>query len=169
MGRDDRSLPALRVFSDTNVIFSAIYGRYRDPGARNPAGASLTLCELGRARMVDLVVSDLVLEEARSVLRRKLPEAVPHLEGFIALSTKLVEAPDSDSVRRALGCVSDPADAPVLACAANCGCRFLVTLNPRHFPDRYGTMEVVTPGELIARVRRHLTGLEPLDLPDHRP
>lgn len=168
MGRDNRSLPTLRVFADTSVIFAAIHGRYHDPEARNPAGASLTLCELGRARMVDLVVSDLVLEEARSVLRRKLPEAIPHLDGFIALSAKVVEAPSSGLVNTALAHVSDPTDAPVLACATSCGCRFLVTLNPRHFPDRYGTMEVVTPGELAARVRRHLTGLEPLDLSDQR-
>lgn len=164
MGEEDRPPATLRVFVDTSVIFAAIHGRYHDPEATNPAGASLTLCELGRATVVDLVVSELVLEEARSVLRRKLPEAVSQLDGFIALSARSVEAPSPDLVNQFLGSVSDPSDAPVLASAAASGCRFLVTLNPRHFPSSYGGTEVVTPGEFIRIIRRHLTDLAPLRL-----
>ncbi|NLT42012.1 MAG: type II toxin-antitoxin system VapC family toxin [Anaerolineae bacterium] len=152
---------AMPVFVDTCVIFAAIYGRAQDPEAHRQPGASLTLLELGRAGVLRLLVSDLVLEEARAVFIRKLPAALPNLDAFLALSVQRVESPGPASVIEAREAVGDPADAPVLAAAAECEARFLVTLNPRHFPTVYGGLAVVTPGELVRRIRRHLTGLEP--------
>lgn len=152
---------ALPVSVDTCAIFAAIYGRAQDPEAHRQPGASLTLLELGRAGVLRLLVSDQVLEEARAVFTRNLPAALPSLDAFLALSVQRVESPGPAAVIEAREAVGDPADAPILAAAAECGARFLVTLNPRHFPSVYGGVAVVTPGELVRRIRRRLTDLEP--------
>ena len=39
---------------------------------------------------------------------------------------------------------------------------FRVTLNPRHFPEEYAGVSTVTPGDLVALVRRNLLGLRRL-------
>ncbi|MHB0878897.1 MAG: PIN domain-containing protein [Anaerolineae bacterium] len=155
----DAEQVALRVFADTCVLFAAVHG-YGRTGEGHRPGASLTIFQLGQAKVVDLVVSAQVLVEARRVLQSKLAGAMPLLDSFVGLSTTTVADADAATLSRAGECVGDAADAPILAAAASSGCRFLVTLNPRHFPTEFAGVAVVEPGGLVTIVRRHLLGLQ---------
>jgi len=155
---------AVPVFVDSSVVFAAAYGRGKELGGANPRGASLTLFQLGQARIVKLIICPLVIEEVRGAMQRKAPQCLALMDSFIALSTHRTEDARGEAVSAVLKQVAHPEDAPVLAGAVASGARFLVTLNPRHFPESLEGVQVLTPGALIVAIRHHLLGLAPLSL-----
>lgn len=158
MAKGDSGYRALRVFADTSVLFAAIDGQGRLRA--RPPGASLTIFQLGQAKVIDLVVSARVLVEARRVVQAKLAGTLPSLDAFVALSARSVPDAPLECVAAAEECVRDLTDAPILATAAAGECRFLVTLNRRHFPQDYNGVTVIEPGELVSVIRRILLGLQ---------
>lgn len=95
-----------RVFPDTNVLLSGLVF----------SGNESKLLELAVAGEIRLVISDVVLAEARAVLREKFPKHEGVLDEFLRLvEYESVPAPDVVAVDKAKSVLRDPNDAPILA------------------------------------------------------
>lgn len=135
------------VFLDANVLFAAV---------ASPTGGSATVLELCRRRVVQGVVSRLVLREAERNIRKKLPSAA--LKSFHrtlqAIPFRVVPPPSEGEVLTYQSAVPEK-DAPVLAAAIASKAVFLVTLDRKAFMTekvRSSKFQIraVVPGEVIA-------------------
>ncbi|MBN1579262.1 MAG: hypothetical protein JXA89_01070 [Anaerolineae bacterium] len=132
-----------RVFVDADVLFAGA-------AAPNEHGASLTILRMAEITLIDAMASPQVVEEAERNLADKLPAALPAFRMIVSRCLRIVPAPQ-------------PSD---LAAAVREGCPWLVTFNGRHFQPGHPDITVLTPGELILRVRdllAHLTSEETRD------
>ncbi len=142
----------MRLFLDANVLFSA---------ARNPAGRTAALVDLGRTTLCDLVTSPHAVEEARRNLARKQPEAVESLEDILSY-TEICREASARLVSWAESQKLPPEDAPILAAAVEARADLLVTGDATHFGHLHGKkvrgLEVVSPASALAWL---LSGEEP--------
>lgn len=131
-----------RVVLDTNIIVSAAL--YTD---RRPA----LLVRLVLSGAATLIASEYILQEYNDVLHR--PRFSLHskqVSSFVRLLrvnaeiVKPVEIPD--------GIVSDPSDGPILGTARAGKADFLVTGNSKHFPQKYGQVDIVTANEFFLKL-----------------
>jgi len=97
----------IRVFLDASVVFAA---------ACSATGASRDIIRRGIRGQIELVVSKLVLEEARRNLEAKAPEAVSSLEIFLQSAMFEIVQPSGEEIRRATLYTAHK-DAPVVAAA----------------------------------------------------
>ena len=147
-----------RIFVDADVLFA---------GAAAPTehGASLVILRMAEITLIDAVASPQVVEEAERNLADKLPAALPAFRMIVSRCLRLVPAPLPSDLAVCTG-LADPKDLPILAAAVREGCPWLVTFNGRHFQPGHPAVTVLTPGQLILRVRdllAHLTSEEFLD------
>lgn len=99
-------MPPESVFVDTNVLLSGLMFR----------GNEARVLELAVRGRVRLVVSQLVLREARDVLQAKFSNHVRVLDAYLDLvEYELVEDPTPEFMSRASSLLRDPGDAPILA------------------------------------------------------
>lgn len=121
--------------------------------AISSTGAARQLIENGLRGEVELVVSDLVLEETTRNLERKAPRAVPLFRFLLGVLPLTVVKPKDPLAAHAAEVV-DPKDAPIVAAAAESGSGWLATYDRRHLlrlrsaiEERFG-LTVATPDEI---------------------
>jgi uncharacterized protein len=136
--------PKLRVFLDTNVIFSGLYSDHGAPGA------ILKYFVEGR---ISVVVSQQILEEVVRALKEKLPEVLPALKKFLVNAPPEIEAdPSPEAIQRWTKEIH-PADAAILASAIAAKPDYFIT-GDNHFLENQTVMEqaglkIVTPARFL--------------------
>lgn len=120
-------MEALRVFLDSNVLFSLCWN--------GPEGALLgILIELQAHGRMALLASPLVMDETAANLTAKRPAAMVHLE---KIAPRLSFAPDA---QMPLEVDLPEKDRFLLSTAVACGADFFITGNKADFADLYGKM-----------------------------
>jgi len=132
----------LKIVLDTNVLVSGLLSPFSSPA---------DILRLFLSNQLQLCVDARILTEYREVLH--LPKfqfdkgRVEILMDYIHKIAVLVNSiPLSNTM-------SDPDDVPFLEVAVSGGAEYLVTGNIRHFPAKYGNVQIITPAELIDRYR----------------
>ena len=138
----------IRVFVDASVLFSACY---------SASGASRELVRLAVQGQVTLVISDVVLEEARPNLNGKAPQALPFLDQLLSLVPFETVTPGKQEVLDACA-YTELKDAPIVAAAIKAHADYLVSLDRAHLVDVAKVVEgagipVHLPGELLRIIR----------------
>ncbi len=138
--------PKLRVFLDSNVIFSGLYS------AEGPAGIILD-------RFIDgelvVVISQQVLREVVATIKEKLPAALPVLRAFLgSISLEIIKDPTAGEVATWTQIIHQE-DAAILAAAVTAQPDYLIT-GDKHFlrnlnkiTEKSG-LRIVTPGQFLA-------------------
>ena len=121
----------LRAYVDANVLLS---GAATD----NPSSASRVMLVASELTLLDLVACERVLEE------------------IVSRSIEVVQTPSAERVSLP---DTDPKDRVHLLSAVEQGCDYLVTLNPKDFPEDYEGVTIVEPGTLVKRIREQIKGL----------
>lgn len=139
----------LRAFLDANVLFAAAY---------SATGASRELLRCAARGEAALVVSDVVIEEARRNLAEKAPAVAPLIDALLKVVPHETAAASAADVRAAEE-YTEPKDAPIIAAAIKAQARYLVTLDRVHLLDAEGVaarsgLEIVLPGTFLHLVRR---------------
>ena len=145
----------LRAYVDANVLLS---GAATD----NPSSASRVMLVASELTLLDLVACERVLEECDRNLER-LVESEAQLQGLRETLEKIVsrsiEVVRTPSVEGASLPDTDQKDRVHLFSAVERGCDYLVTLNPKDFPESYENVSVIEPGTLVKRIREQIKGL----------
>jgi len=87
---------------------------------------------------------------------------MPAFRLLVSRCLRLVRDPTPEELRAVAG-AADPKDLPILAAAAREDCAFLATFNLRHFRPGLTDVSVLTPGDLVLRVRYLLSNLKSSD------
>lgn len=128
----------IRVVIDTNILVSALL---------KPGGIPGTIMVLALSRRVQLCVSADIFAEYDEVVRRSrfnLPADT--IEGVLRSIRRLGHwVKPTVHVEEC----TDPDDDIFLQCAQAAEADYLVTGNPRHFPDRWKKTKVISARELI--------------------
>src|SRR3972149_10898516 len=138
------SKPKLRVFLDSNVIFSGLY---------SPRGAPGAILEHFIRGNISVVISQQVLEEVIRTLKEKLPEALPALRRLLVnVPPEVAADPKVEVIERWTGILS-LADAAILAAAVAAQPNYFVT-GDKHFignPDivKKAGPQIVTPAQFL--------------------
>lgn len=139
-----------RVYIDTDVLLAACASR---------EGASHIIVKLAELTLLEGLISEAVRVEAERNLLKKLPQALPAYRALLKAAKLLeVQVPSADKLARYRG-QGDPKDLVHLVAAREAGCAFLVTHNTKHYSPASGSPEVLTPGELVRRIRAQFTSL----------
>jgi predicted nucleic acid-binding protein len=130
-----------RAVVDTNVLVAGISG-FREPfvSGRNPS-ADVLHRWAERNNFVWLVTED-ILEEYKEVLKRL--RVRPNLIGKVI--NLIRELAEGVKVRSSVEISPDPDDDPFCLCAEQGKADFIVTLNPKDFPEDHLKAKVVPPG-----------------------
>ena len=135
----------LRLVLDTNVVVSA---------ALQPLGLQRTVFVLALTKPARLYLSAPIFEEYRAVISR------PELHIRKGLRQQLLQLLKNGArfVRpfAPLQVTSDPDDNIFLECAEAARADYLITGNPRHFPEFWKTTKIITSREFIGIVGPHL-------------
>jgi hypothetical protein len=143
--------PKPRVFVDADVLFAG-------SAAPSEHGASLVVLRMAEITLIEALVSQQVIDEAERNLAHKLPDALPAFRLLVSRCLRLVPDPGPPDVAACDG-LADPKDVPILAAAVLHRCPWLVTFNGRHFQPGHPAVTVLTPGQLVLRVRDRLARL----------
>src|SRR5947207_1823089 len=108
-------------FVDSSVLFSACL---------STRGASQEIIRESLSSHVELVISRLVLKEAKRNLARKAPQAVPLFMQFLTAVAFEVVRPTKQEVLQAAA-YTELKDAPIFAAAKKAQVDFLVSLDRR--------------------------------------
>ncbi len=139
-----------RVYIDTDVLIAACASR---------GGASHIIVKLAELTLVTGLISEAVRLEAERNLLKKLPQALPAYRALVrAAKLHEVPLPSASELAHYRG-QGDPKDLVHLVAACKADCAFLVTHNTRHYSPASGSPEVLTPGELVHRIRAQFASL----------
>lgn len=140
--------PKLRVFLDSNVLFSGLYS------ADGPAGVILRCFVEGKLRVV---ISQQVLEEVVRTIKEKLPEALPALKKLMVnIPPEVVGDRPSEEVARWAEIIHIE-DAGILASAVASQPDYLIT-GDKHFfrnsiiAEKSG-LHIITPAQFIDHLK----------------
>ena len=135
-----------RVFLDASVIFS---------GCHSPGGGSAVVLDACIAGLLTPVASPIVIDEAHnSLVMKSNKEAIKRFTSLIQHSgLDLLKTPSSAEIKRYEKIIHSK-DAHVLAAASKSNCRFLLTLDRKHFftPELRKAdlpFQIATPGEFL--------------------
>jgi len=138
-----------RIFLDASALFAA---------ALSATGGSRELIRLAYEGELDLVVSDVVLEEARRNLHAKAPAALPAFDAFVSTAPFTVVDATRTQVK-AMARHTALKDAPIVAAAmrAQAGC--LVSLDRQHLVgntalEQAAGLRILTPGDALQLFRQ---------------
>lgn len=137
---------ASRVFLDTNVVVSGLYSQ---------VGAPASILRLGLAGKVQIVISQLVADEAVAAAADKLPSVLADLHHWLH-SGDLEFAPDPSL--KAVETIRPPVnwdDAPIVAAALNADVQYFVTGDRRLLAELKGMnlpFAALTPRQFIEGV-----------------
>ena len=137
-----------RVVVDTSVVISGIsaFKGSFTPG-RNPSADTLRQW-VEKGKIVWLVTPE-ILEEYKEVAKRL--NVRPSVAG--RLVNLLREEAEEVTVRKSVEISPDPGDNCFCACAEETRADFLVTLNPKDFPQEKLSAKVVSPAQFLGLVR----------------
>lgn len=136
--------PELRVFLDTNIIFSGLYS------SKGPAGTILERFIDGEFTMV---ISQQVLEEVIRTIKENLPAALPALRTLLeSVALEIVNDPAYTEIIRWRHIIN-PDDSAVLAAAEAVRPDYLLT-GDNHFLDNPAIIEqaglrIVSPARFL--------------------
>ena len=133
---------------DTSVVVAGVAGFKPGRTAENPS-ASFLRDWLEHGTFVWLVTEE-VLTEYKEVLTRLGVRR--HLVGEIV--NLLREEAEFVDVRDESDVSPDPNDNAICACAEQGGAAFIVTLNPKDFPQKKLVAKVISPGDPFPTTRR---------------
>lgn len=138
----------IRVFIDSSVFFSAAYSSH---------GYSRDVIMMALAGEIDMVISQIVIEETRRNLAANAPESLPFMEFVLASMPHTIVRPTKAEVLDA-GKLTALKDAPIAAAAKVANADLLVTLDKRHLLGRpklakYAGAHIVTPQEAVKRIK----------------
>lgn len=133
---------------DTSVVVAGISGFRTGPVTANPS-AQLLRDWVQRATF-EWVLSEEILSEYKTVLKRL--KVKRHTIGV--LINLLREEATLITPRKRKSISPDPGDDPFCACAEVGEVDFLITLNPRDFPQALLAARVLAPGESLPSVKR---------------
>ena len=109
-------------FLDASVLFSAAYSK---------TGASREIIRLGIEGEIQLVISELVCNEALLNLKKKAPEVTPYLLTLFSVVPLRIVRPSKKEVLAAME-YTEFKDAPVVAAALCAKVKYLVSLDKAH-------------------------------------
>lgn len=115
------------VFLDSSVILA---------GLASASGGSAKIFEAGRLKKLNLIVSELVLEEVKNHLDKLKISLVRYREFKSCQFLRIVETPPTGVVIKFSSLTTDPNDAHVLAAAVLSTADFLVSLDQKHILTR---------------------------------
>lgn len=139
----------MKIFVDASVFFAASYSR---------TGASRELFRLAQAGLLQMVVSEIVLEEVRRNLNAKAPEVVALFEDLLqAVPHTVVDATEAQVREAALYTVAK--DAPIVAAAKAARVDCLVSLDRQHLVGvlhvaGQSGLRILLPGDLLEQLKR---------------
>jgi hypothetical protein len=141
----------IRVFFDADVIFA---------GSASPRdyGASLVLLRMAEITLIQALTSRQVVEEVKRNLKDKIPSALPAFQMITTRCLMIVDDPDPAEVDIFKGCADDK-DLPILVAARRENCSLFTTYNIRHYQPGIPGITILTPGDLVLKVRYQLNGL----------
>jgi uncharacterized protein len=140
--------PKLRIFLDTNVIFSGLYSSQGAPG--------IVLEHFVKGH-VNVVISQQVLEEVVRTTKVKLPEALPALKRFLVNAPLEVIADPSPEAIQQWTKEIHSADAAILAAAITAKPDYFIT-GDNHFLENQTIIEksglnIMTPAQFLNLIR----------------
>ena len=131
-----------RIVIDTNVLVAGVTG-FREPFApgRNPS-ADILHEWVGRNNFAWLVTED-ILDEYKEVLKRLgvRSDRIGQLINLLRERAEVIKVRSSPEIS------PDPGDDVFCLCAESGNAQFIVTLNPKGFPQARLKAKVVPPGE----------------------
>lgn len=134
----------VRVFLDTNVIFSGLY---------SSKGAPAAILKRFIEGSISIVISQQVLEEVVRIIKEKLPQGLPALRRLMTGVPPEIQAdPSSTQIEKLTGKLQ-PADAAILASAMNAGVDYFITgdsyfLENADIAGECG-LRIITPAEFV--------------------
>jgi len=143
------STPKLRVFLDSNVVFSGLY---------SPQGAPGMILKYFLKGDISVVVSQQVLEEVIRTVKKKLPEVLPALRRLLMnIPPQVIVDPKPENIGRWAGRVP-AADAIILAAAVQAGPDYFIT-GDSHFTDNPSIaaetgLNIITPVQALKLLER---------------
>ncbi len=134
----------VRVFLDSNVIFSGLYSLKEAPGV---------ILERFIEGRISVVISQQVLEEVVRTIKEKLPDGLPALRRLLTgVPLEIQTDPSSEQIEKLAGKLQF-ADAAILAAAINAGVDYFIT-GDSHFLEnqdiaRECGLKIITPAEFV--------------------
>jgi len=137
-----------RVFVDTNILLSGLVFK----------GNESKVLDLAIEGTIRLVVPEVVIGEARTVLGEKFPRHTHVLDEFLSLvGYDPGSSPSEDDFLRARAALRDPGDVPVLAAVLACKPDFALTGdNDLLTPEVRAVFLLMTAREFLSSCRRNL-------------
>ncbi len=129
---------------DTSVLVAGIAG-FRDQPLSGENPSAVLMREWIEEESFVWVISDEILDEYKEVLGR----CRVHCETIGRVVNLLREEAEIVVVGATSDVSPDPKDNPFCACAEEAKADFIVTLNPRDFPQERLTAKVLAPSALI--------------------
>lgn len=130
---------------DTSVLVAGVSGFRAEP-SKNPSAALIAAWT--ETPTFVWLLSEEILEEYTEVLERLGVRNARTIVALIREQGQLVR------VLKRISDLPDRDDAPFCECAESADADFLVTLNPRDFPQRRLRARVIAPSEPLPRRRR---------------
>lgn len=133
------------VFIDSSAIFSGVF---------SSQGASRALLLLAEAGLIQILVSEQVIEETENALARKAPSTLPYYRQAIRKTgLRILPDPETGLVRSHQGRIKHQADLPILVAAITGGAEYLASLD-RHFLEIAESTtsdlpRIGTPGQVL--------------------
>jgi len=134
-----------RAVIDTSVLAAGISG-FREPfvDGRNPSAD--VLHEWAERNNFLWLVTEDILHEYKEVLKRL--RVRPNLIGKVV--NLIRERAEEVKIRPSLEISPDPKDDPFCFCSEQGNADFIVTLNPKDFPEEWLKAKIVPPGRFLA-------------------
>lgn len=149
----------LRIYVDADVLIAGLL-------SQSEHGAANVLLQLSEATILDAITSERAVDEVRWNLKEHIArsEAETLLNEAIDVALDVVPTPSTDIVE-SFERMADSKDRVHLACAVEENCSYLVTYNRGDYPPQYSgkpvePLTVLTPGNLVRRIRSRLSGIE---------
>ena len=149
---ETRPIHKPRIFVDADVLFAGAV-------SPNQHSASLVILRMSEITLIEAITSEQVIIEVERNLAVKMVEALPAFRLLVQRCLKIVPDPTQDEIIAAIY-AADRKDLPILIAAARENCPYLTTYNIRHFQPGLPGVSVLTPGDLILRIRYQLANLK---------
>jgi len=140
-----------RIFVDSDVLFAGA-------ATSNENSASLVVLRMAEITLVEAITSEQVIYEVERNLTGKMEKALPAFHLIVNRCLRIVPDPSLEEVASAIQ-VADGKDMPILLAAVREGCSYLTTFNVRHYQPGLSQISVLSPGDLVLRIRYLLTQL----------
>lgn len=140
-----------RIFIDADVLFA---------GSASPQqySASLVILRMAEITLIKATTSQQVITEVERNLEQKFPAALVTFRMLVSRCLQVLPDPTGQEVDALTG-LADSKDLPILSAAIKYNCQFLTTYNIKHFQPGTPTLTVLSPGDLVQRIRYLLSSI----------